>query len=82
MIPKGAKHLHAAMLFIEYYLSDAGQKVLQKARYFPVMPNIKPSKTISEVSPRISGAKENYFAPETLFSYRKKALAILQRDFR
>lgn len=82
MIPKGLRHPHAAMLFVDFYLSDAGQKVLQKAHYFPVMPNIKPRKDIQVVDPRIMHFKENYVDPEKLFRYRQKSVEIVNKYFR
>ena len=82
MIPKGLKHPHAAMLFIDFYLSDTGQKVLQKAHYFPVMPNIKPRRDIQVVSPRVMNLKEDYVDPQTQFKYRQKAVDITNKYFR
>lgn len=82
MIPKGVNRPHAAMLFIDFYLSDEGQNVLRKAKYYPVMPHILPEKSIATVSPRVAHLKENYVDPEELFEYHSKSLKMLEKYFR
>lgn len=82
MIPKGVKHPHAAMLFVDYYLSAEGQKVLRKARYFPVLPSVKPRKELERIVPRLSGARENFVSPAVLFKSRKKSQQLFKKYFR
>ena len=82
MIPKGVKHPYAAMLFTDFYLSEEGQKVLKKARYFPANPNVKPQKSLQKVSPILSGVKANFIDPETMYKYDGKARAIIKKYFR
>ncbi len=82
MIPKGVKQPHAAMLFVDYYLSEAGQKVLRKARYFPVHKSVGPRTELEPVVPSKSGNKELFVSPDTLFKNRKPSEAIYKKYFR
>lgn len=82
MIPRGIKHPHAAMLFVDYYLSKEGQAVLRKARYFPVRNDMKPRKELEPLVPALSGAKEMFVSPETMFDERKKTQALYKKYFR
>jgi iron(III) transport system substrate-binding protein len=40
-VVKGAPHPNAAKLFIEYLLSEEGQKVFREANYLPADPTIE-----------------------------------------
>ncbi|MBT7666303.1 MAG: extracellular solute-binding protein, partial [Rhodospirillaceae bacterium] len=82
MIPKGVKHPHAAMLFVDYYLSEEGQNVLKKARYFPVLASVKPRKELEVIVPRLAGTKENFVSPAQLFANRKASNAIFKKYFK
>ncbi len=82
MIPKGVKHPYGAMLFVDYYLSPEGQKVLRKARYFPVRKDVKPRKELEPLVPALSGAKEMFVSPEMMFDERKKTQAMYKKYFR
>lgn len=81
MVPKGVKHPHAAMLFVDFYLSDEGQDVLRKAQYYPVVSHIRPEESIAGVSPRIANLKENYVDPDEMFEFDRKATALLKKYF-
>jgi iron(III) transport system substrate-binding protein len=82
MVPKGVKHPHAAMLFVDYYLSEEGQNVLKKARYFPVLASVKPRKELESIVPRLAGTQENFVSPATLFANRKKSNAVFRKYFK
>jgi len=82
MVPKGSKHPHAAMLFIDFYLSAEGQNVLKKARYFPVVASIQPRKELTPIVPRLAGTQENYVSPAKLFANRKQSNAIFKKYFK
>jgi iron(III) transport system substrate-binding protein len=82
MIPKGVKHPHAAMLFVDYYLSEEGQKVLKKARYFPVLASVKPRKELESIVPTLAGTQENFVSPAALFANRKVSNAIFKKYFK
>jgi iron(III) transport system substrate-binding protein len=82
MVPKGSKHPHAAMLFIDYYLSKDGQGVLKKARYFPVAAGVEPRKELTPIVPRLAGTQENFVSPAVLFAHRKASNAIFKKYFK
>jgi iron(III) transport system substrate-binding protein len=81
MIPKGIKHPHAAMLFVDYVLSAEGQTVLARAQYFPVNSEVQPLKELQPVSPRLAGLKENFIDDETLYATHDKVAALLKKYF-
>src|SRR5690606_34325922 len=41
-ISKNAPHMNAAKLFLEYMISEEGQKIFRDAGYLPVDPNVPP----------------------------------------
>lgn len=82
VVPRGVKHPHAAMLFIDYYLSKEGQEVLKKARYFPVHKDVGPRKELEKVVPSRIGKQELFVSPETLFANHKKSEAIYKKYFK
>ena len=47
---KGAKHPHAAMLFIDFILSTEAQRMMQAAEYFPSRPDVRPAGIAQEDS--------------------------------
>jgi iron(III) transport system substrate-binding protein len=81
MIPKGTKHPHAAMLFVDYVLSSEGQTVLRDAQYFPVNQEVQPLKALQPVSPRLAGLKENFIDDEILYATHGKVAALLKKHF-
>jgi len=82
MVPKGVKRPHAAMLFIDYYLSDEGQALLKKANYFPVLANMAPRKELVPITPSLASLEENFVSPAKLFAMRKSSDAIYKKLFR
>lgn len=81
MVPKGVKQPHAAMLFVDYYLSKEGQEVLKKAGYFPVHKDVKPKEELAKLVPGDTGKEEIFVGPETLFKNRKSSEAINRKYF-
>jgi iron(III) transport system substrate-binding protein len=81
MIPKGTKHPHAAMLFVDFILSADGQKVLRDAQYFPVNEDVEPLKELQPVSPHLAGLKENFISDETLYETQDKVEALFRKYF-
>ncbi len=81
MIPKGTKHPHAAMLFVDYVLSGDGQRVLRDEQYFPVNSEVQPLKELWPVSPIISGFKENFINDEVLYETQAKVEALFRKYF-
>jgi iron(III) transport system substrate-binding protein len=82
MIPKGVARPHAAMLFVDYYLSKEGQEVLKEARYFPARGDVKPRKELEPLVPKVTGVKEMFISPEVLFDNRKTSEALYRKYFR
>ena len=81
MIPKGTKHPHAAMLFVDYVLSAEGQTVLRDAQYFPVNQDVQPLKDLQPVSPRLAGLKETFIDDEMLYATHSKVAGLLKKHF-
>jgi iron(III) transport system substrate-binding protein len=81
MIPRGTRHPHSAMLFIDYVLSREGQTVLRDAQYFPVNTNVRPLKALQTVSPRLAGLKENFIRDTTLYEMHATAEVLLKKYF-
>jgi len=81
MIPKGTRHPHAAMLFVDYMLSPEGQTVLRDAQYFPVNEKVQPLKALQAVSPRMAGLKENFITDAVLYDTHGKVEAALKKYF-
>lgn len=81
MIPKGTRHPHAAMLFVDYMLSPEGQTVLRDAQYFPVNDKVQPLKALQTVSPRMAGLKENFITDAVLYDTHTKVEALLKKYF-
>jgi iron(III) transport system substrate-binding protein len=81
MIPKGTRHPHAAMMFIDYMLSAPGQTLLARAQYFPVNEQVQPLKELQAVSPRLSGLKETFIDDEVLYATHTKVAALLKKHF-
>ncbi|MNC94921.1 hypothetical protein D3C83_119060 [compost metagenome] len=79
---KGSKNPHAAMLLIDFLLSEEGQKTLEAADYFPAHPNLKPNPVLTPVIPRRAGLKENFIPPQTLFDLNDKSEALLKKYFK
>jgi len=81
MIPRGTKHSHAAMLFVDYVLSAEGQTVLRDAQYFPVNEDVQPLKELQPVSPRLAGLKETFMDDEMLYATHDKVAGLLKKYF-
>ena len=82
VIPKGLKHPHAAMLFMDFFVSKDGQEVMRDAQYFPVIDSVKPLKQLEPITPALVGLKENYISDQTLLDHQKKAEALYKKYFR
>ncbi len=73
MFPKAAPHPHAAMLLIDFILSEAGQKVFRNASYLPAHTKVDPKKSLWPILPGKNNVKSIFLSPETLFGYRTKS---------
>ena len=77
---KDAPHPNAARLFVEYVMSDEGQKVLADNDYLPSSPTVPPR--IPGLRPDSGGFKVNYISPLMARDELPKWTAIYQEIFR
>jgi iron(III) transport system substrate-binding protein len=82
VIPKGLKHPHAAMLFLDFFISKEGQEVMRDAQYFPVIDSVKPLAQLEPITPSLVNLKENYISDQQLLDYNRKAEALYKEYFR
>ena len=78
---KGSKHPYAALLLMDYILSDEGQTILAKADYFPADPNVPPKKSLAPAIPKSVGVKENFISPQQLNTMSDSSEKIFQQLF-
>jgi len=79
-ILKDAPHPHAARLFEEFILSEAGQKVMAANDYLPADPNV-PAR-IADLKPEAGHFKANVISPRTARDGLAKWVAIYNELFR
>jgi ABC-type Fe3+ transport system substrate-binding protein len=79
---KGAPRPHAAMLFIDFILSQEGQTILQQADYIPSNPKVRPGPGVDKIVPRVAGLKERIFDPDTLAEQRNEMIGLLKKYFK
>jgi ABC-type Fe3+ transport system substrate-binding protein len=79
-ITKGAPHPNAALLFIEYMLSEEGQKIFQDVNYLPAHPKV-PAQTPS-LKPEGGGFKATVFSPEMMDEGFEHWAAVFNQLFR
>jgi iron(III) transport system substrate-binding protein len=61
---KDAPHPNAARLFLEYLLSEEGQKVFQKNEYLPALPSVPAM--VAGLRPNDGGFQANFMQPELI----------------
>src|SRR5262245_12112306 len=81
MIPKRTRNPHAAMLLVDYILSEQGQTVLRDSQYFPVNSDVQPLKELWPVSPRLAGLKENFISYDMLYRTEAKVEGLFKKYF-
>lgn len=79
---KGSKNPYAAMLLIDYMLSEEGQKTLEAADYLPAHPNVSTNPVLQPIIPRKANLKENFITPEKLFDLNDRSEALLKKYFK
>ena len=82
IIPRGARHPHAAMLLADFILSREGQEIFAKAEYFPARADVPPLDTLAAVVPARAGAVENFIGSEKLNAMTESSQAIWRELFR
>jgi ABC-type Fe3+ transport system substrate-binding protein len=79
---KGAKHPHAAMLFIDFLLSTQAQRMMQAAEYFPSNPTVDPAPSLRMIVPRNAGIRSLTLTSERLNAMTPKSVELYRRYFR
>jgi ABC-type Fe3+ transport system substrate-binding protein len=82
MIMKIAPQPHAAMLFVDFIVSEEGQNILGKAKYLPAHPKVDPLPKMQKIVPRFNGLKQNLMGPDKLGKERKKSRSIYKKLFK
>ena len=81
-LPRGLRHPHAAMLFVDFFLSKEGQKILSDAEYFPVREDVPTLPGLAPIIEALSRSKENFVNPETLVKYTLSSEQMISDLFR
>jgi ABC-type Fe3+ transport system substrate-binding protein len=79
---KGSRNPHAAMLLIDFMLSEEGQKTLEAADYLPAHPKVATNPALAPIIPKKANLKENFITPEKLFDLNDKSEALLKKHFK
>ncbi|MCH7542253.1 MAG: extracellular solute-binding protein [Proteobacteria bacterium] len=82
MVLNGIKHPYAAMLLVDFVLSEEGQNVLRQANYLPAHPKVAPRPEMKIIVPRLVGMEENFITPAILFENRKQTRAMFNKYFK
>jgi iron(III) transport system substrate-binding protein len=78
---KNAPHPHAAMLLIDFILSNEGQATLREAEYFPANPAVDPLETLRPVVPEKLGMKQVFLDTASFFDDRAKSIELQNKYF-
>lgn len=81
MLPKAPPNPHAAMLFIDYLLSEDGQRVLRAADYFPAHPRVPAAEELSVIVPEKIGMRANFIGPEKIDGMLARSRELYQQLF-
>ena len=81
-VAKDLPHPYAAMLLVDFILSEDGQGVLAQAGFFPANPNVPPLPWLMPVVPRNAHVAENFISPEKAEEYSKSSEKIFETLFR
>ena len=81
-VVKGAKHPHAAMLFVDFILSTQAQRMMQAAEYFPSRPDVGPAPSLSMIVPKNAGVPALTLNFEQLEELTPKSVELYKKHFR
>jgi ABC-type Fe3+ transport system substrate-binding protein len=81
-IPKNIPHPYAAMLLVDFILSNEGQQILAKAQYFPAQPDVPSLPELAPVVPKIAGVPENFISPKQFNDMNDSSQKIYDELFR
>lgn len=78
---KNAPHPYAAMLLVDFILSENGQKVFAKSQYFPARPGVPPLPEMRGYIPAQQGKKESIVDDAVLDRERKRSTELFHELF-
>jgi iron(III) transport system substrate-binding protein len=78
---KNAPHPYAAMLLVDFVLSEGGQKVFAESQYFPAHPGVPPLPEMRGFIPAQQGKKESIVDDAVLDRERKRSTEIFRQLF-
>lgn len=81
-LPKGLRHPHAAMLFVDFFLGKEGQKILSDAEYFPVREDVPTLPGLTPIVEAVAKSRENFVNPEMLVKYTQSSEQMISDLFR
>ena len=81
MLVKGAKHPHAAMLFVDFMVGKDGQQVLRDHEYLTVNPKVPPLAELQPIVPHLHGYKETFIRSEVMYKLNAKSESLLSEYF-
>jgi ABC-type Fe3+ transport system substrate-binding protein len=82
MVLKGLKRPYAAMLLVDFILSNDGQEILSKAEYFPARTNTPALPSIAGAVPKNVGVRENFVSPIEASAMSERSAQIYNEVFR
>ncbi len=82
VIPRGVRHPHAALLLVDFILSEEGQQILASAEYFPSRSDVPPNEMLAAVIPARAGMLEQFVGPDRLNHYTESSSKIFDEMFR
>ena len=82
MVLKNVTHPYASLLFVDYTLSEEGQKVLAQAEYFPARKGVPSLPSIAGAVPANAGVKENFISPVEVAEFKPRSAEIYNDLFR
>lgn len=81
LLLKAAPHPHAAMLLIDYVLSEEGQRLFADAQYFPAHPDVPPLPAMRQYVPQNAGKRESIIDDDTQERERARSTELFRRFF-
>lgn len=78
---KNAPHPHAALLLMDFLVSEEGQKVIRDADYFPANPAIDVEASVSRIIPANNNMALKFLSEEDLFEGRSASIALQKKFF-
>lgn len=80
-ITRGAPRPHAALLLVDFLLSEESQKILQQAEYLPSHPNVPALPQLQPIIPRNAGVKEVLVTEKMISEETDKSAAMFKKLF-